>query len=136
MKIAVVGATGSVGRHIVEVLEAKGHDVVPISRASGVDVVTGKGLAEALAGVRVVVDAASSRTPDQQEATSFFTTAARQLQEAGAKAGVQRIVVVSIIGIDKFKAGYYAAKIAHEKAMLAGPVPVRIVRSTQFHELV
>jgi uncharacterized protein YbjT (DUF2867 family) len=136
MKIAVVGATGSVGRHIVEVLGARGHDVVPMSRANGVDVVTGKGLAEALPGVEVVIDAASNPTPDQKEATDFFTTSARHLQEASAKAGVKWIVVVSIVGIDKFKAGYYAAKVAHEKAMLAGPVPVRIVRSTQFHELV
>jgi uncharacterized protein YbjT (DUF2867 family) len=136
MKVAVVGATGSVGRHIVEVLNARGHDVVPMSRASGVDVVTGKGLAQGLAGVDVVIDAATSPTPDQKEATDFFTTAAGHLQAASAKAGVKRIVVVSIIGIDKFKAGYYAAKVAHEKAMLAGPVPVRIVRSAQFHELV
>jgi uncharacterized protein YbjT (DUF2867 family) len=136
MKVAVAGATGSVGTHIVEVLRSRGHEVVPMSRASGVDVATGKGLAQALAGVEVVIDAASSPTPDQKEATDFFTSAARHLQAAGAKAGVKRIVVVSIIGIDKFKAGYYAAKVAHEKAMLAGPVPVRIVRSAQFHELV
>ena len=136
MKIAVVGATGSVGRHIVEVLKARGQNVVPISRATGVDVVTGKGLAQALAGVEVVIDAASSPTPDQKEATEFFTADARNLQRASAKAGVKRIVLVSIIGIDKFKAGYYAAKIAQERAMLAGPVPVRIVRSAQFHELV
>jgi uncharacterized protein YbjT (DUF2867 family) len=136
MKIAVVGATGSVGRHIVEVLKARGNNVVSMSRATGVDVVTGRGLAQGLAGVEVVIDAATSPTPDQKEATDFFTTAAGHLQEASAKAGVKRIVVVSIIGIDKFKAGYYAAKVAHEKAMLAGPVPVRIVRSGQFHELV
>jgi uncharacterized protein YbjT (DUF2867 family) len=107
-----------------------------MSRATGVDVFTGEGLDRALTGVDVVIDAATSPTPDQKEATAFFTTAAGHFQEASAKAGVKRIVVVSIIGIDRFKAGYYAAKVAHEKAMLAGPVPVRIVRSTQFHELV
>jgi uncharacterized protein YbjT (DUF2867 family) len=136
MKIAVAGATGSVGRHIVEVLKARGHDVVPMSRASGVDLITGKGLAEALVGVERVIDAATGPSPDQQAATDFFTTAARNLQQASARAGVKQILVVSIIGIDKFKAGYYAAKVAHEKAMLAGPVPVRIVRASQFHELV
>jgi len=136
MKIAVAGATGSVGRHIVEMLKARGHDVVPMSRATGVDVVTGQGLAQALVGVEVVIDAATNPSPDQKSATDFFTTAARNLQEAGAKAGVKRIVVVSIIGIDKFKGGYNAAKVAHEKAMLAGPVPVQIVRAAQFHELV
>jgi uncharacterized protein YbjT (DUF2867 family) len=118
------------------VLKARGHDVVPMSRASGVDLITGKGLAEALVGVERVIDAATGPSPDQQAATDFFTTAARNLQQASARAGVKQILVVSIIGIDKFKAGYYAAKVAHEKAMLAGPVPVRIVRASQFHELV
>jgi uncharacterized protein YbjT (DUF2867 family) len=107
-----------------------------MSRATGVDLITGKGLAEALAGVECVIDAASSPSPDQKTATDFFTTATGNLQKACAKAGVKRILVISIIGIDKFKAGYMAAKIAHEKAMLAGPVPVRIVRAAQFHELV
>jgi uncharacterized protein YbjT (DUF2867 family) len=136
MKIAVAGATGSVGRHIVEVLRSGGHDVVPISRASGVDLITGRGLAGALHGVECVIDAATGPSPDQKAATDFFTTAARNLQQASARAGVKQILVVSIIGIDKFTAGYMAAKVAHEKAMLAGPVPVRIVRAAQFHELV
>src|SRR5215207_274634 len=98
-KIAVAGATGRVGRHLVEVLEAAGHDVVPMSRSSGVNVVTGEGLSEALAGV-------------------------------------QRIVVVSIIGTDRFTTGYIAAKVAHERAMQSGPIPVRILRAAQFHEFV
>jgi uncharacterized protein YbjT (DUF2867 family) len=136
MKIAVAGATGRVGRHIVDVLRAAGHEVVPMSRASGVDLVTGKGLAEALVGVARVIDAASGPSPDQEAATEFFTTAGRNLQEACARAGVKQILVVSIIGIDKFTTGYMAAKVAHEKTMLAGPVPVRIVRAAQFHELV
>jgi uncharacterized protein YbjT (DUF2867 family) len=136
MKIAVAGATGSVGRHIVEVLKAGGHDVVPMSRASGVDLITGKGLAEALDGVECVIDAATGPSPDQKAATEFFTRAARNLQQACARAGVKQILVVSIIGIDNFTGGYYAAKVAHEKAMRAGPVPVRIVRAAQFHELV
>ena len=136
MKIAVAGATGRVGRHIVDVLTARGHEVVPMSRASGVDVITGTGLDEALAGVECVIDAASSPSPDQKSATDFFTTASRNLQDAAARAGVKRILVVSIIGIDRFTGGYLAAKVAHEKAMRAGPVPVRIVRAAQFHELV
>jgi uncharacterized protein YbjT (DUF2867 family) len=136
MKIAVAGGTGSVGRHIVEVLRARGHDVVSMSRKSGVDVVTGKGLAEALAGVEVVIDAATGPSPEQKAATAFFIAAAANLQKAGAKAGVKEILVISIIGIDKFESGYQAAKAAHEKAMLAGPVPARIVRAAQFHELV
>ena len=135
-KIAVAGATGRVGRHVVDVLEAAGHQVVPMSRSTGVDVVTGHGLAEALVGVDAIIDAASWPSPDQKEATEFFTAAARNLQETGQRAGVGQIVVVSIIGMDKFTAGYGAAKIAHEQAMLEGPVPVRILRAAQFHEFV
>src|SRR5262245_21144489 len=101
MKIAVAGATGRVGRHIVEVLTARGHEVVPMSRASGVDVVTGEGLDGALVGVDSIIDAATSPTPDEEAATAFFTAAARNLQQAGERTGVQRIVVVSIIGIDR-----------------------------------
>jgi uncharacterized protein YbjT (DUF2867 family) len=135
-KIAVAGATGRVGRHVVDVLKAGGHDVVPMSRSGGVDVVTGDGLAEALAGVECVIDVASGPSPDQEAATTFFTAAARNLHEAGERAGVRRMVVVSIIGCDRFTAGYSAAKVAHERAMLAGPIPVRILRAAQFHEFV
>jgi uncharacterized protein YbjT (DUF2867 family) len=136
MKIAVAGATGRVGRHVVDVLEDGGHDVVAMSRSSGVDVVTGDGLAEALAGVECVIDVATGSSPDQEAATEFFTAAARNLHETGARAGVRRMVVVSIIGIDRFTAGYSMAKVAHEKAMLSGPIPVRVLRAAQFHEFV
>ena len=136
MKIAVAGATGRVGSHVVDVLEAAGHDVVPISRSGGVDVITGAGLAEALTGVECVIDAATGSSPDEAAATGFFTTAARNLHEVGGRCGVQRIVAVSIIGTDRFTAGYGAAKIAHEHALLAGPIPARILRAAQFHEFV
>ncbi len=135
-KVAVAGATGRVGRHVVDVLKAGGHDVVAMSRSGGVDVVTGDGLAEALAGVECIIDVASGPSPDQEAATKFFTAAARNLQKAGERAGVRRMVVVSIIGIDRFTAGYMAAKAAHERAMLSGPIPVRILRAAQFHEFV
>jgi uncharacterized protein YbjT (DUF2867 family) len=135
-KIAVTGATGRVGRHIVAALEARGHEVVPISRSRGVDVVTGEGLAEALNGVETVVDAATGPSPDFESANAFFTASARNVQEAGARAGVQRIVLVSIIGIERFHGGYNAAKLAQERAHQAGPIPVRILRAAQFHEFV
>jgi uncharacterized protein YbjT (DUF2867 family) len=135
-KIAVAGATGRVGHHVVDVLAARGHDVVPMSRSQGVDVITGDGLAAALAGVGCVIDAATGPSPEQEAATTFFTTAARNLQQASEQAGFQRIVVVSIIGTDRFTAGYGAAKIAHEQAMLAGPVPAHVLRAAQFHEYV
>jgi uncharacterized protein YbjT (DUF2867 family) len=135
-KIAVAGATGRVGRHVVELLEADGHEVVPIARATGVDVITGEGLAEALTGVEAIVDAATQPSSEQQAATEFFTTATRNLHDAGLRAGVRRMVVVSIIGIDGFSGGFLAAKLAHERAALLGPIPVRILRAAQFHEFV
>jgi len=135
-KIAVTGATGRLGTHIVDLLESRGYDVVPISRSKGVDVITGEGLDEALTGVETIIDAATGPSPDEKAATEFFTTSARNLQDAGERAGVRRLVLVSIIGIDKFEGGYNAAKVAQEQIHLAGPVPTRIVRASQFHEFV
>jgi uncharacterized protein YbjT (DUF2867 family) len=135
-KIAVTGATGRVGSPLVEMLEQRGHDVVAIARAKGVDVVSGEGLAEALAGAETIIDTATGPSPDQQAATEFFVASARNLQRAGAEAGAKRIVVVSIIGIDKFQGGYNAAKLTQERTLLEGPLPVRIVRAAQFHEFV
>ena len=135
-RIAVAGATGRVGRHVVDVLNEGGHDVVAISRSNGVDVITGDGLAAALEGVEVIVDVATGPSPEQGAATEFFTTATRNLQEAGEKAGVHKLVVVSIIGTDRAAGGYGAAKLAHERAALAGPIPARILRAAQFHEFV
>ncbi|WP_157245057.1 SDR family oxidoreductase [Nonomuraea typhae] len=136
MKIAVAGATGRLGRHVVDVITEQGHEAVAMSRGTGVDIVTGAGLAEALAGVDVVIDVASSPSPDEQEATEFFTTASANLQRYGGAAGVKEIVAVSIIGIDGSTGGYNAAKLVHEREIQAGPVPARVVRAAQFHELV
>ena len=135
-KIAVAGATGRVGHHVVDVLRERGHDVVPMSRAQGVDVITGAGLAAALAGVKCVIDAATGPSAGQEPATEFFTTEARNLQEAGQRAGVGELIVVSIIGTDRFTAGYGVAKVAHEQAARSGPIPARVLRATQFHEFV
>ena len=106
------------------------------SRATGVDVITGTGLSHALTGVDCIIDVATGPSPDQQAATEFFTTAARNLNQAGERAGVQRMIVVSIIGTDRFTAGYNAAKLAHEHAIQSGPIPARILRAAQFHEFV
>jgi uncharacterized protein YbjT (DUF2867 family) len=135
-KIAVAGATGRVGRHVVEVLAARGHEVRAMSRSTGVDLVTGQGLAESLAGVSCIIDVASGASPEQQAATEFFTAATRNLHRFGEQAGVQRMVVVSIIGTDRFHAGYIMAKLAHEKEALSGPIPAQVLRAAQFHEFV
>jgi uncharacterized protein YbjT (DUF2867 family) len=135
-RIAVAGATGRVGRHIVDVLTERGHDVVPISRSHGVDIITGAGLDEALAGIDTIIDAATGPSPEQGAATMFFTTATHNLQAAGERAGVRQTIVLSIIGTDRFTTGYGAAKIAHEDAARSGPIPTRVLRAAQFHEFV
>jgi uncharacterized protein YbjT (DUF2867 family) len=135
-KIAVAGATGRLGRPLVQVLEQRGHEVVAMSRATGVDVVTGDGLAEALNGVESVIDVASWPSPEEGPATEFFLAATRNLNEVGSAAGVKQLVIASIIGVDRFTSGYQAAKLAHERATLAGPLPARILRAAQFHEFV
>jgi uncharacterized protein YbjT (DUF2867 family) len=116
-RIAVTGATGRVGSHLVEILEQRGHDVVPISRSTGVDVITGEGLDEALTAVETIIDLATGPSPDQESATEFFTTSARNLQRAGAAAGARGIVVVSII-------------VAHVPEMQTQLVAARIVAET------
>jgi uncharacterized protein YbjT (DUF2867 family) len=136
MLIAVAGATGRLGQHLVEVLQERGHGVVPISRTHGIDLITAVGLEQALTGVDCIIDAATGPSPDEAEATSFFTTASRNLHEAGHAAGVSRMLVVSIVGIDRWSDGYGKAKLVHEDIALAGPVPTRILRATQFHEFV
>jgi uncharacterized protein YbjT (DUF2867 family) len=135
-KIAVAGATGRVGHHVVDVLTERGHDVVRMSRGHGVDVITGEGLADSLAGVECIVDTTTGPSTELQAATEFFTTAAGNLQEAGRRAGVQRIIVTSIVGIDRYDSGYNLGKLAQERVAQDGPIPVRIVRATQFHEFV
>jgi uncharacterized protein YbjT (DUF2867 family) len=136
MRIAVVGATGRVGHHVADLLAERGHDVVPIARSLGIDVISRERLAEALAGADAIVDTATWPTPDEAEATRFFTAAARNLHEVGSQAGVRRLVVVSIIGTDQFEGGYGKAKLSHEQATLAGPIPSRVLRAAQFHEFV
>ncbi|HEX5595942.1 MAG TPA: NAD(P)H-binding protein [Micromonosporaceae bacterium] len=135
-KFAVAGATGRLGRHVVDVLAERGHQVVPMSRATGVDIITGEGLAEALTGVEAIIDVASWHSSEQEAATEFFRTSARNLHEAGQKAGVAQIAMASIIGVDKATAGFVAAKKVHEELLLSGPIPVRILRAAQFHEFV
>ncbi len=135
-RIAVVGATGRLGSQLVDVLEARGHDVVKASRTHGVDVISKEGLADALAGTDVIVDAATQPTPDMAAAADFFTTSTANLHEAGHAAGVERMITLSIIGADQFDTGFIGSETAHEAAALAGPVPTDIVRASQFHEFV
>ncbi len=134
MRIAVAGGTGLVGRYVVDRARASGHDVVVLSRSNGVDLATGDGLEGVLAAVESVVDATNAPTTEERAATEFFVAVAENLQRAAEAEGVRQIVTLSIVGIDRVPRGYYAAKLAHERATLSGSVPATIVRATQFHE--
>lgn len=137
MRIAVAGGTGMVGSRVVEALRARGDEVVVLARAQGVDLVSGSGLAEALAGVEVVVDTTSLVSSKADECVAFFRAVATNLQTSAARAGVRRIVTLSIVGIDGLGGGvfgHYDGKRAQEAASEAGSVPTVILRATQFHD--
>jgi uncharacterized protein YbjT (DUF2867 family) len=135
MRIAVAGGTGVSGRQAVVAAEATGHQVVIVSRKSGVDARTGTGLAGALEGVEVIIDATNAPTTKRDGASAFFTEVTERLQSVGEAQGVSRLVMLSIVGLERVPGyGYYQAKLAHEAAALAGPLPTTIVRATQFHE--
>lgn len=134
MRIAVAGGTGTVGRHTVEAVRTAGHDAVVLSRSQGVDLVTGQGLDDALAGADAVVDVASIETLKASAAIEFFTAATGNLVSAASNAGVGQVVLLSIVGIDRIPYDYYAGKIAQEKIVEASRVPWTILRATQFHE--
>ena len=134
MRIAVAGATGVVGTYVVQVARARGHEVVGLARSLGVDLSTGAGLAERLAGVEAVVDTTSVATQKRAVAEAFFGGVTRTLQEAEAAAGVGHHVTLSIVGIDRVPSGYYQGKLLQEQVVAAGAVPWSILRATQFHE--
>lgn len=131
MRIAVVGATGNIGSRVVGLLGSAGHEPVAISRSVGVDVISGAGLAEALDGCEVVVDASSFLTDPEES----FATATRNLLAAEADAGVRHHVALSIVGVERVDGNpHYAGKRAQEALIEAGPVPWSILQATQFHD--
>src|ERR1700730_15966277 len=137
MKIVVIGGTGLIGTKVVNNLRARGHDVVAASPSSGVNTLTGEGLAEVLKGAQVVVDLANAPQWDDQAVLEFFETAGRNLLAAEATAGVKHHVALSIVGADRSPdSGYLRAKVAQENLITASKIPFTIVRSTQFFEFV
>jgi uncharacterized protein YbjT (DUF2867 family) len=134
MRLVVAGATGTVGRHVVEGARAAGHDVVPLSRNTGQDVVTGAGLAAAMAGADAVIDVSNVTTTSGRTSVDFFSRATANLFAAEQEAGVPHHVALSIVGIDGETSGYYAGKVEQERLVTAGPVPWTLLRATQFHE--
>lgn len=137
MKIVVIGGSGLIGTKLVSRLRQKGHEVVAASPASGVDTITGEGLAEALAGAQVVVDLANSPSFEDKAVLEFFETAGRNLLAAEATAGVRHHLALSVVGADRLPAsGYLRAKMAQENLIKASGIPYTIVRSTQFCEFI
>lgn len=136
MKIAVIGGTGLIGSRVVKILNARGHEAVPHSRSTGVDLLSGRGLPDALTGVDVVVNLTKPQTFDDASPAFFRTTMGNLLTEAAA-AGVGHVVILSIVGADLVPGlVYYQAKVLQEDILKAGPVPYSIVRSTQFFEFI
>lgn len=137
MKVVVIGGTGLIGKKLVHNLRQQGHEVVAASPSSGVNTLTGEGLAEALVGAQVVVDVANSPSFEDQAVLDFFETSGRNLLTAETAAGVRHHVALSVVGTDRLLAsGYFRAKMAQEELIKASSVPYTIVRATQFFEFV
>jgi uncharacterized protein YbjT (DUF2867 family) len=137
MKIAVIGGSGLIGSKLVNRLRQMGHEVVAASPNTGVNTITGEGLAEALKGAQVVVDVANSPSFEAKAALEFFETSGRNLLAAEAKAGVRHHLALSVVGTDRLlESGYFRAKMAQENLIKDSGIPYTILHSTQFFEFI
>jgi uncharacterized protein YbjT (DUF2867 family) len=135
MKIVVIGGSGRLGSNVVRRLQAQGHEAVAASPDTGVDTITGEGLADVMVGADVVVDVANAPNWDDDAVLEFFTTSTRNLLAAERDAGVGHHLAVSIVGADRLPdSGYLRAKVAQEAEVEAGGIPYTILRSTQFFD--
>jgi uncharacterized protein YbjT (DUF2867 family) len=136
MRIVVVGGTGRIGSKVVDELTGHGHEAVAAAPSTGVNAVTGEGLADALAGAQVVVDVTNSPSFEEAAAQEFFTRSTANLLAAEADAGVTHHVALSVVGTERLarESGYFRAKLAQERLIEDGPIPYTIVRATQFFE--
>jgi uncharacterized protein YbjT (DUF2867 family) len=137
MKIVVIGGSGLIGKKLIPILRKRGHEAVPASPSSGVNTLTGEGLAQALEGADVVVDVSNAPSWEDAAVLEFFQTSTRNLLAAEAAAGVGHHVALSVVGADRLPdSGYMRAKVAQEGLIKSGGVPYTIVRATQFFEFV
>src|SRR5918992_2295595 len=136
MKIVVIGGTGLIGSKTIPILRQGDHEALAASPNTGVNTITGEGLAAALAGAQVVVDLANSPSWEDKAVLEFFETSGRNLLAAEAAAGVRHHVALSIVGTDRSDNGYFRAKVAQEKLIEASGIPYTIIRSTQFLEFI
>jgi uncharacterized protein YbjT (DUF2867 family) len=137
MKIVVIGGSGLIGKKLIPILRERGHEAVPASPSSGVNTLTGEGLAQALEGADVVVDVSNAPSWEDAAVLEFFQTSTRNLLAAEAAAGVGHHVALSVVGADRLPdSGYMRAKVAQEGLIKSGGVPYTIVRATQFFDFV
>jgi uncharacterized protein YbjT (DUF2867 family) len=137
MKIVIIGGTGLIGSKLVRKLREQGHQAVPASPDTGVNTLTGAGLADVLAGAQVVVDVSNSPSFEDAAVLTFFETSTRNLLDAEAAAGVRHHVALSVVGTERLsESGYFRAKIAQEKLIRGSSIPYSIVHATQFFEFV
>jgi len=135
MKIVIIGGTGLIGSKTVKILQAAGHEVLAASPNTGVNTITGEGLAQALAGTEVVLDLANSPSFEDQAVLEFFETSGRNLLAAEVVAGVKHHIALSVVGTERLQeSGYFRGKLAQEKLIKASPISYTIVHSTQFFE--
>ena len=135
MKIVIIGGTGLIGRALVVLLRAEGHEVVAASPSTGIDVLTGAGLAQALTGAAAVVDVSNAPSFEDEAALAFFRSTTTNLLEAARHAGVRHVIALSVVGTDRLQAsGYFRAKLAQEQLIVGSGMPYTIVRATQFFE--
>ncbi|MGH9629024.1 MAG: SDR family oxidoreductase [Bryobacteraceae bacterium] len=137
MKIVVIGGTGLIGSKLVKKLGEHGHEAVAAAPSSGVNSITGEGLADALKGASAVVDVTNSPSWEDAAVLKFFETSTRNLLASGAAAGVSHHVALSVVGTERLvESGFFRAKLAQENLIKASPIPYTIVRATQFFEFV
>ncbi|MFD4180846.1 SDR family oxidoreductase [Rhodococcus sp. NPDC058514] len=140
MRIVVVGGTGHIGRQVVDLLGEQGHEVVAAAPSTGVDTVTGDGLAQVLTGADVVVDVTGPPSYDGPVVVDFFARSTANQIAAESVAGVRHHVALSIVGVDRLvpsdTVGYLDGKVRQEEIIAAGPVPSTVLRATQFHEFI
>ena len=135
MKIVVIGGTGLIGSKVASNLRQKGHEIVAAAPSTGVNTITGAGLAEALAGAQIVIDVANAPDFSDEAVLSFFKTSGRNLMGAGKAAGVRHHIALSVVGTDRNpESGYLRAKLAQEELIKGSGIPYTIIRSTQFFE--
>jgi uncharacterized protein YbjT (DUF2867 family) len=135
MRIVVIGGTGLIGSKVVAGLNEEGHEAVPASPDTGVNTLTGEGLAEVLEGAEAVIDVSNSPSFEDEAVMEFFTTATSNVLAAAAEAGVRHYVVLSVVGADRVpESGYLRAKAAQEQLIDGASVPYTVVRATQFYE--